>query len=303
MGLFNNIQSPSTLTSPLMPSSAPPQGILPLLIGELKIQDRSYIVSIESSEPLLTSVSNDTLEKTKEKIEYLVKLHLEGIKSEIEGKNPNDFFIKELDEDGLVYSTREDNDWKEETVSSSAIDIDLLTNPFSKISLPSCLERLSLTTIGEVFRSIMDPLSAKKNEPKKETPPPIPPRSNKKIPQKPRVIFTRNLEEESFMNTPNMNPSKSHTPKTENSRREESPSTIPKQVVEEEQSNTAEQQDLSKESNKGWGSWAARFMPRFLFRSSNSYNVTDSSNEIHQRIEAYSQEHPEIKRFEDINLQ
>lgn len=300
MGL--SIQSPSTLTSPLMPSSAPPQSVASLLIGELKIHDRLYTISIESSEPLLTSACSDTLKKeTIEKIDYLVKLHLEGIKSEIEGKNPNDFLIKELDEDGLVYSTRTDNNWEEKTVFSSSINEDKDTdipNPFSNISLPSCLQRSSLKTIREVFKSIIDPLIDKKNEPKKETSDPILPRSNKKIPQISRVIFTPNTEQEPFMNSLNMNPSKSHTPKTENRRMEESASTIPKEVVEEDQSNTAEQQDLSKESNNGWSSW----LPKWFFRSSNSYKVNDSSsNEIHQRTEAFSKEYPEVSKFRDIS--
>lgn len=296
-----NIHSASTPTSPLISSLATPQCAPPLLIGELTIQGRCYTVSIESSELLLSSPTDDTIKETKEKIEYLVQLYLEGIKSEWEGKNSNDFSIKQLDEDGLVYSTRiESNDWEEKTVSSSKINIDLL-NPFdSKFSLPSSLERLSLTNIREVFRSIMDPLIAKKNEQKKETSPPIPPRSNKKVPL-PHVIFTPNSEEGSIINPENMNPSKSHTPKIENRRMEESPSTIPKQVVEEDQSNPAEEQDLSKQSNKGWGSSWFSWLSRMFSRSSNSYEVTDSLNEIHQRAELFLEQHPEVTRFKDIS--
>lgn len=286
-----NIHSAGTSTAPLITSSTPPQHPAPLLVGELTIEGRSYIVSIESSEPLVLSPAHDTIEK----IDYLVKLHLEHIKSE--GTNLNDVIIQQLDEDGLAYVTKiEDNDLENKMLPSSKVDFDP-SNPFSpSASLPPSLQNLSLISIRDVFKSIIDPLITKKNERREETPSPI---SKRPVSQKisgQRVIFQRNFEETS-VKTP-----KTETSKVENRRAEESSHTTPQRV--EDEANTTENQNLNEESNGLWSRTTKKlsnYLPRFFFRS-NSYDVTDSSKEVRERAESFLQQNPEVKeKFTDIS--
>lgn len=281
-----NIHSGATPSSPLITSSAAPQHLAPLLIGELTIEGHSYVVRVESSEPLVPSPDPGTIEK----IKYLVNLYLEHIKCE--GVNLNDVIIQELDEDGLAYVTA--NDLENKRLNSSKVDFDP-SNPFNAAhSLPPSLQNLSLISIRDVFRSIIDPLIVKKNEERKEEM--NPPLSKKTSEQ--NLIFQRNFEEEASVKIP-----KTHTLKVENRRTAESSHTTPNQV--EDQTNTTEEQNLD-EQPKGFWSWNTfrNYVPRFFFRS-NSYEVVDSSKEIKEKTESFLQKHPEIQeKFTDIsNLQ
>lgn len=262
------------------------------IVDEITIGGRSYTVTVESSEPLVSSPALDTLEK----IEYLVKIHLQHLKSE--GIDLNNVVIQQLDEEGLVYKTKREEDWKEETLPSSSINNFDPFNPFNEAyPLPSSLQQVTPLTIGNIFKSIIEPLLVK---PREQTPPPVSPKPI----SGPRFIFTPTSAEEISITPP-----KNGTPtsKVEDRRTNESSPAASKQVESPAADITTEEQNLDEESNSVW-SWTTkklrnlvRFVPNLVFRS-NSYEIRDPSPEMEERAKGFLQENPTIKdQFTDIS--
>lgn len=282
------IPAVSNSIDPSITPSTLVQGHASLPIDEITIGGRSYTVTVESSEPLVSSPTSDTLEK----IEYLVKIHLQHLKSE--GIDLNNVVIQQLDEEGLIYRTQKEEDWEEKTLLSSTINFD---SSKDACPLPSSLEKVTPLTIGNIFKSIIEPLIVK---PREQTHPPVSPKPI----SRPRVTFTSTRPEETSITLP-----KNDTPtsKVENRRTNESSPTASKQVESPAADITTEEQNLGEESNSMWSRTTKKlrnlvnFVPNLVFRS-NSYEITDSSAEVEERAKGFLQENPTIKdQFIDIS--
>lgn len=282
----SNSIDPSITPSALVqghPSSLP--------ISEITIGGRSYTVTVESSEPLVSSPASDTLEK----IEYLVKIHLQHL--QLEGIDLNNVVIEQLDEEGLIYKTKREENWEQKTLLSSTINNFNPFNPFNEAyPLPSSLKEITPLTIGNIFKSIIDPLIVK---PREQTPPSVSPKPT----SRPRFIFTPTSAEDISINPPKNGTS---TSKVAGRRTNESSPTAPKQMESPAADITTEEQNLDEKSNSVW-SWTTKklrnlvsFVPNLVFRS-NSYEIRNPSPEMEERVKGFLQENPTIKdQFTDI---
>lgn len=119
-------------------------------VGELQFGGRSYIVSIESSDPLISSPNHTTIEK----IKYLVDLHLTHLSSE--GTDLSKIVLQEIDETGLSYVNE---DLEQKSLKSSELKFVPFDPSNKNSSCPVSLRNESISSISDIYRSIMDSLT------------------------------------------------------------------------------------------------------------------------------------------------
>lgn len=136
--------SPTTLSTDPFSSS-----LHTARVGELRFGERSYIVSIESSDPLISSPNSHTIKK----IKYLVDLHLNHLSSK--GTDLNKIVLQELNERGLFYVNE---DLEQKSLDSSELNFDPSDQ---NSSYPIWLQNESISSISDIYRSIMDSLTQK----------------------------------------------------------------------------------------------------------------------------------------------
>lgn len=159
-------------------------------VGELEFGDRTYIVSIESPNSFISSPNSDTIEK----IQYLVDLHLTHLKSQ--GIDLSTIFIQQLDEEGLSYVNE---DLEQKSLQSSELSF-VSFNPFNEnSSSPMFLYNEPISSISDIYRSIIDSLTQKTENQETKT-------STTKSPSK-LVLLTPEFKE-SLIETPDVEPRK-----------------------------------------------------------------------------------------------
>lgn len=147
-------------------------------VGELKFGDKSYIVSIESSDPLISSPNSNTIEK----IQYLVDLHLTHLKSQ--GIDLSTIVIQQLDEEGLSYVHE---DLEQKLLQSSKLNFVPFNSFDENSSYPISLQNESISSISDIYRSIIDSLTQETESQETKT-------STTKSPSN-RIPFTPKSEE------------------------------------------------------------------------------------------------------------
>lgn len=137
--------SPTTLSTD--PFSSSPHSVT---VGELRFGERSYIVSIESSAPLISSPNSATIEK----IQYLVDLHLNHLSSK--GTDLSKIVLQQLDETGLFYVNE---DLEQKSLQSSELKFVPFDPSDENSSYPISLQSELISSISDIYRSIMDSLT------------------------------------------------------------------------------------------------------------------------------------------------
>ncbi|MGL4348083.1 MAG: hypothetical protein ACRCSV_01295 [Chlamydiales bacterium] len=246
---ISNISAPGLFTGSY---PTPPHA---LQVGQLKFGDHIYTVTVESSDPLISSPLHDTIEK----IQDLVQLHLNHLESK--GADLSKIVIQQLDEEGLSYvNWLEDNQFKPKTLPSSELN-------FSASTFSPSLQDSSISSILDIYRSIIDPLMARKNSEQEKG---AIPRSIKKFGK--RIIFTQDPQQ-TLVKTPE-NPNSQNNRKVENNPSQQTSKT--NSEVEDSSKNdkseteTASEPESSSLLSRLWNG-LTRFTPSFSWNKTDEY--------------------------------